>query len=749
MKRWRWALLTAVTLLAVLCCGAAAAASSGTCGAYGDNLTWVLDDDGTLTISGTGPMADYGIEWDIDYSHSSAPWCQAYTPPQTEGHEAPQPGESFMFLPRRVVIGDGVTGIGAYAFFRCDGLTEITIPDSVVSIGANAFDTCTRLRTVSIPGSVASIGSNAFESSGLRSVIMSDGVISIGSWAFAHTGIQSLSIPDSVTDIGMYAFEGSALENVRLPGGITVISCGMFANCRSLTDLTLPSDLYEIESSAFINCDSLTSLTIPAGVMRIGSNAFDDCGALSAFAAAEDNPAYMTLDGALYNKSCDTLIRWPEGKAEFSIPDTVTVIGDSAFSSHGITSIVIPDHVTSIMAGAFLACRSLTAVTLPDSISVIRCDVFSNCTALTEITIPAGVTRIESDAFFMCTSLSAITIMNPAITLGSEPFYNCNRLADIWFAGTRSQWEACSSHTDFSSGVTVHCLVEDGTCGDDLTWTLSTVDGTLTIRGSGPMDDYVTIGAIPWYAMHSTVLSVVIEPGVTRIGSRAFLSCENLRSLTISESVTEIGVCPVCGCRRLAVVYYGSGADDWSAIRMDDRGSCGHGTARVSLNDIEIVFGEHVHAWSDPVYVWSDDLSAVTATRVCALIPGHAETETVPVRRIADVLPTQTEAGGYRLVSAAFENVAFAVQEMPGGEIPALNTLDVPEFPAQLTTIGDGAFEGALFGAVIIPDTVTSIGSRAFADCPNLVYVYIPSGVTSVALDAFAGCPDAVIGRGP
>ena len=98
-------------------------------------------------------------------------------------------------------------------------------------------------------------------------------------------------------------------------------------------------------------------------------------------------------------------------------------------------------------------------------------------------------------------------------------------------------------------------------------------------------------------------------------------------------------------------------------------------------------------------------------------------------------------------VSAVFENEAFTVQEKTGGTIPALNTLSMPSFPASLMVIEAEAFEGTPFQAIIIPDTVTAIGNRAFANCRNLVYVYIPASVKSIAPDAFADCPNVIIER--
>ena len=157
--------------------------ASGTCGAEGnngDNLTWILDDEGVLTISGTGAMAS----WEND-----SPW-----------HENQDI--------KSVMIEDGVTSIGHKAFFRCSGLANITFPNSVKSIGVNAFYGCSGLTSIKIPNSVTSIRSSAFSGcSGLTSIKIPNSVTSIETWMFyGCSGLTSITIPNSVTSIGSFAF---------------------------------------------------------------------------------------------------------------------------------------------------------------------------------------------------------------------------------------------------------------------------------------------------------------------------------------------------------------------------------------------------------------------------------------------------------------------------------------------------------------------------------------------------------------
>ena len=324
---------------------------SGTCGAEGDgsNLTWTLDSDGVLTISGSGDMHGYGSSgapWHgrvksavIAEGVTSISWCAFYDCTSLTS----------------VTIPDSVTSIGGYAFYDCRSLTSVTIPDSVTSIGDGAFSRCTSLTSVTIPDSVTSIGNFAFQGcTSLTSVTIPNSVTRIGDWAFYNcTSLTSVTIPDSVMLIGSSAFEGCAsLTSVTIPDSVTHISWYAFAHCKSLTSVTIPNSVTSIGEYAFAHCKSLTSVAIPNSVTSINSSAFEDCTSLTSV----------------------------------TIPDSVTSIDFAAFSNcTSLTSVTIPDSVTSIGERAFFECTSLTSVTIPDSVTYIGESAFYNCTSLTDV----------------------------------------------------------------------------------------------------------------------------------------------------------------------------------------------------------------------------------------------------------------------------------------------------------------------------------------------------------------------------
>ena len=197
----------------------------------GDNVTWTLE-NGTLTISGTGAMADYDNGNDAPWNNDSADITS-------------------------VVIENGVTSIGKYAFYGCAALTSITIPTGVTSIGEYALSTCSNLTSIDIPNSVTSIGGYAF---------------------YSCSGLTSIEIPSSVTSIGEGAFSSCAgLTSITIPNSVTTIGNRVFSGCNRLTSIEIPQSVTTIGNEAFSACPSLTSITIPKSVTIIGTYAFDIC----------------------------------------------------------------------------------------------------------------------------------------------------------------------------------------------------------------------------------------------------------------------------------------------------------------------------------------------------------------------------------------------------------------------------------------------------------------------------------------
>ena len=287
-----------------------------------------------------------------------------------------------------------VTSIGKYAFYKCSGLTSVTIPNSVTSIGISAFYNCSGLTSVTIGNSVTSIGNSAFSNcSGLISIIVDESNPSFSS-------IEGILYNNDATTL---IYCPITKKTVTIPNSVTSIGYSAFSGCSGLTSVTIPNSVTSIDNNAFYKCSGLTSVTIPNSVTSIGQRVFENC----------------------------------SGLTSVTIGNSVTSIGGSAFyNCSGLTSVTIGNSVTSIGQRAFYDCSRLTSVTIPNSVTSIGGSAFYNCSGLTSVTIGNSVTSIGQRAFYDCSRLTSVTIPNSVTSIGDQAFCNCSELTSIYCQGT-------------------------------------------------------------------------------------------------------------------------------------------------------------------------------------------------------------------------------------------------------------------------------------------------------------------------
>ena len=298
-------------------------------------------------------------------------------------------------------------------------------------------------------------------------------VTSIGYRAFGGSSITSVTIPNSVTTIGKNAFEHCLqLTSVTIPNSITTIPDYMCWQCSNLTSVTIPNSVTTIGQGAFFE-SGLTSLTIPSSVTSIEGGAFIVCSNLSSICVDENNPNYDSRDNcnAIIIKNSEVLltgckntvipnIRGIAGSAfrgcteltSITIPNTVSSIGDAAFEGcTGLTSITIPNTVSDIGQNTFSGCINLTSVTLPNSLTGIGASTFENCTGLTSITIPEKVTTIIDGAFDGCDNLTSVTVAwaSPISIDDNNPFPNRANATLFVPAASKDNYEAANYWKDF------------------------------------------------------------------------------------------------------------------------------------------------------------------------------------------------------------------------------------------------------------------------------------------------------------
>lgn len=401
--------------------------ASGYCGGEGDstNLTWTLDSEGVLTISGTGKMKDY--------TSKNAPW-------QENGTDI-----------KSIVFSSGTTYIGNYAFYRCTSESfTISFPDTLESIGKYAFYKTALSGELVFPQQLKSIGTSAYEMcnniTGVR--FRGNQMSLIGDGAFANcSGLKQLQISNGLLQIGKSAFAGckNLTGDLIIPDSVTTIGSGAFQNCTGLNGtLTLGTGLKYIESSAFSGCHFTGELIIPQNITGIGSHAFACC----KFSGVLSIPDSVTRIGSFAFFECDALseVYIPEGVSSVSegafrgctllrkvyLPKELRKIGNSAFlQCSNLEEIVVPDSVTSIGKKAFYECKNLKKAVIGNSVQKILDETFYKCTSLESVEIGDGVTSIGKNAFWACGKLKNVIIGKSVASFDEYAFGGCSSLQEV------------------------------------------------------------------------------------------------------------------------------------------------------------------------------------------------------------------------------------------------------------------------------------------------------------------------------
>ena len=561
-----------------------------------------------------------------------------------------------------ITIGNSVTSIGNSAFYNCTCLTEVTIGNGITSIGDYAFQNCTGLTSVTIPDSVTSIGWSAFFGcSGLTSVTIPDSVTSIGQYAFSGcSGLTSIAIPDSVTSIGNYAFRGcTGLTSIAIPDSVTSIGQGAFGGCSALQSITIPfvggsrktasntyqypfgyifgtssytggvatnQSYYGSSTSSATNTtyyipSSLKSVTVTGGDILYG--AFYGCSELTSIAI----PDSVTSIGnnAFYNCSGLTAVYYTGDVAGWCGITFASSDANPLYYAHNlyingelVTDLVVPNGVTSIGQYAFSGCTGLTSITIPDSVTSIGELAFYNCFGLTSITIPDSVTSIGAGAFFYCYGLTSITIPDSVESIEYGAFEGCSGLTSVTIP---------DSVTSIGESAFVDC--------SGLT-SITVAEGNPVYHSAG---NCIIVTASKTLLAGCKTSVIPTDGSVTSIGELAFYNCFGLTSITIPDSVESIEYGAFSDCTGLTSVTIGNG----------------------------------VRSIGDYAFYYCTGLTSIT-------------------------------------------------------------------IPDSVASIGYGAFCYTGLTSINIPNSVTSIGSYAFFHCFGLTSITIPDSVTSIGEAAFSGC---------
>ena len=652
-------------------------------GTCGVNAEWQLYWNGQLIISGNGPVTN------VDF-------------------------EKYRSNITNVEIGANISELPGNAFINCPYLEKIkvsensqyflSVDDILYSKDMTILYKCPRAKSgvYCIPDEVTTIDYGAFYGcNNLTSIIFPQGLETIEATTFVHcNGLTSVEIPDSVTKIDASAFQ--YCENIReitLSKNINSIESGVFEGCSSLVNIDIPDNITSIGYGAFRDCSSLTEITLPQTISYIGDAAF--CG-------------------------CSELI-------EISIPEGIEILYPDTFRDCGnLTAITLPSSLTCIKETVFMNCTSLQSIEIPPNVRSIGMYTFSDCHSLESVVLPEGLTEIAEGTFWKCKQLKRITLPQNLTSLSAMSFTGCSSLKNL----------------DLPSGLVSigHSCFSDCVSLEEIT-----------------IPDSVTSDAGGLFLFCTSLKTVHLPDGWTQIPNEMFYGCYSLTKVNIPDAVTQIGTYAFSHCFNLENIELPSGVD---FIGDEAFNSCR------SLKNINIP--DSVDTIGYCCFYRCFSLENIHLPANLKLIKGWAFNECSNLNRI--IIPDGTEeicerafqnctslekiyipesvtsmepavfAGTYG-VKAYGKAGSLALEYAEDSGFTVMPLMNDPDFvlPNDLKIIEEEAFSEIKASVVKLPDSVDTIGAKAFSNCANLAQIYIPETTDTISEDAFLNVSDLII----
>ena len=671
-----------------------------------------------------------------------------------------------------------VTNIGDKAFYRCYGLTSITIPKSIINIGSYAFGYCRGLTSIVIPNSVTNIGDHTFyECTSIASIEIPNSVTSIGNNAFENcTRLTSIEIPNSVTSIGDYAFRNcTGLTSIEIPNSVTSIGTEVFSYCTGLSSITIPNSVTSIGTGVFSYCTGLSSITIPNSVTSIGNQAFKNCTSLKILHIENSKEAlfmesndFRLSQSLLYDCPLETLY---VGRNLYMSPNL-------NFKTKTNLSVTIDNNVTNI---DFLNCENIIDFNIPESaIDIDRYDFigtgwwknlpdglvykdnwllgYKGNMPTGNIEITYGTKRIAHNAFPSCTNINSITLPNSITYIGYCAFYNCTGIVDF-------NIPECVTDIDISTF-------------ENTGWWKNQADGLiykdnwlLGYKGNMPTGNIeITYGtkriAHNAFSSCTNINSLTLPNSITSIGESAFRLCTGLTSITMPNSVTKIGRNAFSGIESYVHDVHINDLSAWCNVEFESGGSNPLASGKLYLNgklitNLEIpdnvtvinpyaFYHSNIKSVTVPKNVMAIGKGAFSHCIFNQLVINNSSLEITKgadnygdIARYANVVITEGKEEYIKDDDFYFHIDSNILAHYAG------NNTDITlpaNFKGKKYRIGENAFQyNSNIKNVSIPNSVTSIGNNAFNNCVRLESIEIPNSVTSIGECAFGLCTGLTI----
>ena len=648
-----------------------------------------------------------------------------------------------------VNVPDSVKFIGQHAFQSCEGLKSIVIGKEVTEIRDYAFYLCKNLSYVKnrskllfkantdAYGGITKYASEVINEQ-VPGFVIENGVLlkyigrsidveipkivnTIEKNAFRGCSfIYMITIPKSVTTIEPYAFKDCKLSKVNYLGsveewctkmsisrysGLFDDSPNLYFNGRIEDPLDIPYGITTIPAFCFSGCASITSVNIPRTVTTIQSCAFTRCQNLNRITVDKNNVNYKSLDGNLYTKDGQTLIQYAIGKKEssFTIPSTVTTIGEEAFySCKALSSITIPKSVTMIGMRAFRECENLKSVYNLSQLNVIKGSISNGCVA--------------KYATQVCTEIPKIPSSPIEPTPKIIPFNPDFEIED----GVLLKYIGKSANVDIPNTVRI--------IGERAFY-------NYYILTNVTIPDFVT--SIKNWAFYEcfSLQSITIPKTVKNVGAFAFSGCKTLSSITIPNSVTSIGIGPCARCTQLNQINVEEGNHRYCSKNGNLYTKYGNALIQYAIGkkDVSFTIPSSVKIIEGWAFAGCTSLKNITIPNAVTRIDGSAFSDCTSLQSIS--IPGSVTNIGNGICAKCSQLNQINVEESNENYI----SIDGNLYTKDGKTLIQYAV-GKKDTSFTIPNFVTSIGYEAFCGCTSLASITIPSSITSIDNYAFSGC---------
>ena len=575
---------------------------------------------------------------------------------------------SSLFFMNSVNLPDSLVNIGDYAFSGSKISGNVTLPTTLKTIGKEAFKGCTGITSLTVQGNSLTIGSSAFKDcTGITSLTLSSGISSIGQYAFSGCSsvANAITIPGTVSSISDYAFSGCSVTSVNISSGVTSIGANAFEGCSAMTSVSIPDTVTSLGEKSFSSCTSLSSVTIPSSVTSIGNYSFLSCNALKSVNVNSGNANYSSIDGVLLNKAGTTIICYPASKTDliYTVPDSVTTIGDYAFYNCTLNTLKMGVNVTGVAEGAFYCCYNLADVYYSgtesqwNAINIVSTN--NNPFTSAEVHYNYGSTSLPPELSLQSHTDTSVTLFWTKVD-GEDGYIierqngsNWSQVAKITDASTETYTvSGLSAATDYTFRI---CSYIGDVKSDYTTFTTSThkyvvttTAATCTTDGKtekkcSVCDDTVTT-TIPatghsWgntvYTWNDDKVCIASHTCTKDTSHTELISGMKSSQQSKAPTCTEMG----------ETTYTAQFTVNWAT------------TQTKVYTDIPATG----HDWNTAVYSWSADGKSCTATHTCKTNSSHSETANATITSSASKAPTCT-AKGTTTYTATF-NVDWATTQ--------------------------------------------------------------------------------------